>query len=201
MKTIKPTPTHLLITIIALTLWIQPMNAFPTETPREYWKLPNGMKVVIQEDHSAPLVAIYTAVDAGPKKETHMTSGLSHFLEHLLFKGTRSRNVQEINALAEREGGYFNAYTTFDFTVFELVVPVSQFQEAVQLQADMLTDSIFPPEELERERKVVVEEIQRYKDDPESVVFDLSAKWLFTGHPYAEPILRSEEHTSELQSH
>lgn len=169
-----------------------------SQTPWQLHTLDNGMKVLLWPQPGTGLVSINTAFDIGVKDEDATCNGCSHFVEHMLFKGTRKRGVLEIMGQAESRGGYSNAYTWFDLTVYQLVVPKEQFPEALNLQVDMVFDSIFPPEEYLRERQVIVEEIQLYNDNPDWAVSDKTMELLYRGTPYGQPILGYKNFISTL---
>ena len=119
-------------------------------------KLPNGQTLVIQENHSNPIVTIDTWVRTGSINETDSNSGVAHFLEHLFFKGTKKYPVGEFDSILESKGAVINAATSKDFTHYYITIPAEHFDKALDLHADMLTDPQIPRKELEKERKVVL---------------------------------------------
>lgn len=151
--------------------------------------MPNGMEVILKENHNLPVISSVVLVRAGSKYETSQTDGMSHFLEHLLFDGTKSRSREEISEGIKAKGGYINAFTREELTGFILVIPQENFEYGLEIQADMLFNSNFPDEELPKERKIVIEEIQKDADNIDNLVemfFD-SVAFAFT--PYANPVL------------
>jgi len=132
--------------------------------------LPNGIELLLAEDHFSRSVAIQCWVRVGSLDETHEERGMSHYLEHMLFKGTARRAVGEIASTVEACGGNINAYTTFDRTVFYLTLASKHLDTGIDLLADAVFHSSFDEVEFEREREVILEEIKRSLDDPGSKV-------------------------------
>ncbi len=148
-------------------------------------RLPSGQMLYIKEDHDQPIVTIDTWVSTGSVNETETTNGVSHFLEHLLFKGTNRFKVGEIDRMIESKGANFNAATSDDFTHYYITTATPFFREALDLHANMLLQATIPPEELKRERKVVQEEINRANDNPQRRLLITISELLFKGHGYA----------------
>lgn len=147
--------------------------------------LPSGQQVYVQEIHQQPIVTIDTWVNTGSAKENAQNNGVSHFLEHLLFKGTQKHKIGEIDRRLESRGAVFNAATSDDFTHYHITTATPYFKEALELHADMLLNATINPPELNRERKVVQEEINRALDNPGRKVAIALNQLLFKGHPYA----------------
>jgi len=140
-------------------------------------------------------VTILVAFDAGARTERPEENGMAHFLEHLVFKGgEKFPHYRDVNETAETLGGSLNAYTSHDLVAFHITVRAEAAAEA----ADLLTDFVGRPhldaEELDRERGVVIQEIQRYKDEPSSVAEELIDRAAFGEHPLGRPVLGPEEH-------
>lgn len=129
----------------------------------------------------------------GSADELANEAGLSHFIEHLVFKGTPSFKPGEIAGAVESHGGELNAYTSFDQTVFYMTLPKQHLGVASQALSEMVTAPIFDPTEVDREREVVIEEIKRGFDSPGRVASQFLFEEMFTGHPYAMPIIGTEE--------
>ena len=113
-------------------------------------KLPNGQTLVVQENHSNPIVTIDTWVRTGSVNETDTNSGVAHFLEHLFFKGTKKHPAGEFDRILESKGAIINAATSKDFTHYYITIPSQHFDTALDLHADMLTDPQIPRKELEQ---------------------------------------------------
>lgn len=153
--------------------------------------LDNGLTVLIKEDHSLPVAAVQVWVKVGSVNENKKTHGLSHFLEHLIFKGSEKYPAQEISKKVETKGGIINAGTSKEFTNFYIETQKNGFEEAVKILADTMANAVFPQEEIEKERPVVIEEIYRHSDNPSSVLYDLFSEAVFTKTPYRESIIGS----------
>jgi zinc protease len=148
-------------------------------------RLPSGQQVIVQENHQQPIVTIDTWVRTGSVNETPGNNGVSHFLEHLLFKGTAKHPTGQLDQLLEGRGAQSNAATSDDFTHYHITLPSSFFEEALQLHADMLMGATIAPDALQRERAVVQEEINRADDNPQRRLFIELIARLFPGHGYA----------------
>ncbi len=131
--------------------------------------LPNGLTVVLRRDTSAPVVAIVTYVKAGYFDETDDVVGIAHVLEHMYFKGTPSRGVGEIARETKAVGGYLNAATIYDHTVYYTVLPSSGFRQGLEVQFDAYANSLIDSDELARELKVIIQEAKRKSDSPGAV--------------------------------
>ncbi len=154
-------------------------------------KLPNGQTLVVQENHSNPIVTIDTWVRTGSINETDANSGVAHFLEHLFFKGTKKHPVGEFDRILESKGGIINAATSKDFTHYYITLPAEHFTQALELHADMLTDPQIPRKELEKERKVVLEEISKDLNTPAKKVYNNLNDMMYTHHPYKRKVIGS----------
>lgn len=156
----------------------------------ERFTLPNGLTVLFKEDHSAPVSSVQLWVKTGSIHEAeNLGSGLSHFLEHMLFKGTEKRAGREISSLVQANGGYINAYTTFDRTVYHIDIPSEQTAVALDILSDAVFHSRLPAEEVEKERDVILREIDMYLDDPPSQLSQTLFETAFREHPYRAPVI------------
>ena len=143
------------------------LDAFWRE-PVERHVLPNGLTLIVKPDHSAALASVQVWVKTGSIHEgANLGAGLSHFLEHMLFKGTERRAGREISATVQAHGGYINAYTTFDRTVYYIDLPSEHIGVAIDLLADAILHSTLPADEVTRERDVILREIAMTRDDPD----------------------------------
>jgi zinc protease len=134
--------------------------------------LPNGLRVLIRRDSSAPVVAIVTHVCAGYFDETDDIVGIAHVLEHMYFKGTPTRGVGEIARETKAVGGYLNAATIYDYTSYYAVLPASGFVTGLEVQADAYANSLIDADELARELEVIIEEAKRKADNPHAVTIE-----------------------------
>ncbi|HWI06428.1 MAG TPA: pitrilysin family protein, partial [Solirubrobacteraceae bacterium] len=140
-------------------------------------------------------VTILVAFDAGARTERPEENGMAHFLEHLVFKGgEKFPHYRDVNQTAETLGGSLNAYTSHDLVAFHITVRAEAALEAADLLSDFVGRPHLDAEELDRERGVVIQEIQRYKDEPSSVAEELIDRAAFGEHPLGRPVLGPEEH-------
>lgn len=162
-------------------LWAQPVHR--TE-------LKNGLVLLVQPDDAAPVVSVQVWVKTGSQHEGALLgAGLSHYLEHLLFKGTEKRAGREISATVQAHGGQINAYTTYDRTVYYVDLPAPHLEVAVDLLADMVLRSTLPADEVARERDVILREIAMGDDDHDRRHWDALARTVFKSHPLREPVI------------
>ncbi|MFA5858913.1 MAG: pitrilysin family protein [Elusimicrobiota bacterium] len=166
--------------------------------PTDKFVLPNKVKVMVKEDHSLPLVSVYAWVRTGAVNENDKINGISHFLEHMLFKGTKNRSTGEISYTVESLGGRMNAATSNEFTVYYVDIPSEHVAVAVDLLADMTNNASFPPEELDRERLVILEEIKRRDDDSDNALIDELINNLYTQSLYRYRVIGSSETVSAI---
>src|ERR1035437_2330761 len=136
--------------------------------PVERTVLPNGLTLILKPDRSAALTSVQVWVKTGSIHEgAHLGAGLSHYLEHMLFKGTARRAGREISATVQAHGGYINAYTTFDRTVYYVDLPSEHKAVAIDVLADAVLNSTLPADETAKEKDVILREIAMTKDDPD----------------------------------
>jgi zinc protease len=150
--------------------------------------LPNGLTVLLREDHSSPIVAVNMWFGVGSVHETEEMNGLAHFQEHMVFKGTRKHGVGDIGRIVKSAGGNLNAGTSYSYTMYYVVLPSAQFATALDVQADAMMNSTFDPEEFKKERLVVIDEARMYDDRPESFTFYRTMELGFEKHTYRRPI-------------
>lgn len=160
---------------------------------RLLFSLDNGLRVAIQEDHFAPVVAIQIWVKAGSADETPDVAGAAHVHEHMIFKGTARRPVGAIATEVESSGGNINAFTTADHTVYHLVLASRHFSTGLDILADALQNTTFDPHELEKELQVVMEEWKRGEDSPTSRAATELFRLSYSVHPYGRPVIGFRE--------
>lgn len=153
--------------------------------------LPSGLRLIHRYQDS-PNVYLGFGVRVGTRHEGRLEYGLAHFLEHMLFKGTRLRNSTQIIERIEGLGGELNAYTSKEETILYSVSPREYCHRALQLMADIVVNSQFPEGELKKEQTVVIDEIQSYEDSPSELIFDEFENILFRGHALGHNILGTE---------
>jgi zinc protease len=151
--------------------------------------LPNGLRLIVREQHAAQLVAIDAWVRAGSGREMEGESGAAHFLEHLLFKGTPTRKPGEIDAAIEDLGATLSAYTLRDAAHFGTTVPSTHARVAFEVLADALRNSVLDPAEVERERSVILDELARAGNDSHKSAVNLLYGQLARGTGYSRPVL------------
>ena len=166
-----------------------PVISFPLNTAQR-WTLANGLTIVVQEDRSAPVASVQAWCAAGSTTEDkHLGAGLSHILEHMLFKGTKTRSTNEIAQKIQDVGGYINAYTSFDRTVFWIDVPKDGALTALDILADAMMNSTLPAQEYVKEQEVIRREFAMGMDDPGRMVTHLLFATAYQRHPYRLPVI------------
>jgi zinc protease len=151
--------------------------------------LKNGLKVLVEENHAARVVAAQVWVRVGSADETPPDAGLAHVHEHMLFKGTGKRKVGEIAQDVEAAGGDINAWTSFDQTVYHVTIASREVDVALDILADAVQNSTFDADELSKELEVVLEELRRGNDTPSRVASEMLFRTAFTAHPYFRPVI------------
>jgi predicted Zn-dependent peptidase len=154
--------------------------------------LKNGIRIIHQEAKS-PVSHFGVLINTGSRDEEEDEQGIAHFIEHVIFKGTQTRRAFHILNRIEDVGGELNAYTTKEETAVYSTFLSEYYQRSMELISDILINSTFPAKELEREKEVVIEEINSYKDNPSELIFDEFEEILFDGHPIARNILGTPE--------
>jgi zinc protease len=166
-----------------------PVISFPPNTAQR-WTLANGLTIIVQEDRSAPVASVQAWCAAGSTTEDkHLGAGLSHILEHMLFKGTKTRSTNEIAQKIQDVGGYINAYTSFDRTVFWIDVPKDGALTALDILADAMMNSTLPAQEYAKEQEVIRREFAMGMDDPGRMVTHLLFATAYQRHPYRLPVI------------
>ncbi len=149
-----------------------------------FFELANGVKLIVHESRASGLVTIDTWVGTGSANEAAANNGVSHFLEHLLFKGSQRFGPREIDQRLESLGAEINAATSDDFTHYHVTVAARYFEQALDVHADMVLRPTIPEGEVDAERKVVIEEINRANDEPYRKLYLEMQKLLYKVHPY-----------------
>lgn len=156
----------------------------------ERFVLANGLTVILKPDKSAQLSSVQVWVKTGSIHEgNYLGAGLSHYLEHLLFKGTSRRTGKEISESVQAHGGYINAYTTFDRTVYYIDLPSEHTTVALDLLSDLVLHSTLPADEVAKEKDVILREIAMTKDDPDDRLWEEVFSTSFREHPYRQPVI------------
>jgi len=155
----------------------------------QMYKLDNGQTVIIQEVHNNPIVTIDTWIKTGSIDEDDANNGVAHFLEHLFFKGTKNHDPGEFDKILETKGAITNAATSKDFTHYYVTIPSKDFDLALSLHADMMMHPLIPRSEMEKERKVVLEEINKDLSSPERIMQENLNEMMYTTHPYKRKVI------------
>jgi predicted Zn-dependent peptidase len=151
------------------------------------FKLKNGLTVLL-DPRDSPTVTIEVSVNTGSNNESHNIAGISHFLEHMMFEGTKSRSAKQISEMIENAGGEFNAATSNERTAFHVKLLSSKFEVGLDILSDMMINPAFDPKILEKERNVVLEEIKMVNDQPMLYQWVLFEKTVFKKHPTKNPV-------------
>lgn len=157
------------------------------------FELKNKLKVILIPSHKSPVVSVQMWVKTGSADEPKGMEGVSHFIEHLVFKGTRKYKVGEIASIVEASGGELNAYTSFDQTVFYVTISKNYSNVALDVISEMMGHPTFIPAEVDSEREVVCEEIKMGQDSPGRSSSQLMFKSAFKKHPYGIPVIGYEK--------
>lgn len=160
--------------------------------------LSSGVKLITREMPDTESSTIGIWVKTGSRSESSRVSGISHFIEHMLFKGTKKRSSLDISKEIESVGGYLNAFTSRECTCYYAKVLNKDISLAVDLLTDMFLNSVFDPGEIEKERQVVLQEIRMVDDTPDDLVHDLFSKRLWRGDQAGAPVLGTEESVSSF---
>lgn len=165
----------------------------------EVFTLPNGLTLIVEEDHSAPVASVQAWVQTGSIHEGRwLGAGVSHLLEHMLFKGTERRGASEFAQTVQDHGGYINAYTSFDRTVYWIDIPAKGAATAVELLADAIQNSAIPADELVKEREVIRREFAMGFDDPDRTASHALFETAYRAHPYRYPVIGDLEVFNQL---
>ena len=186
-------PARVLVVFFLLALLAHPAPAASKARPVTQEVLDNGLTVVVAENHATDVVTLNAWVKVGSREETDEINGAAHFVEHLLFKGTRRRKVGAISLEVESIGGQLNASTSFDFTQYYIVAASRFFDLILDIQADALMNSTFDPVEVDRERTVVLQEVALNDDSAVRSGFIQLYSTAYRAHPYRRPVVGRRE--------
>ncbi|MCS7163908.1 MAG: insulinase family protein [Thermodesulfovibrio sp.] len=176
---------HLVLSLIFILIF--PFMGF-SKIKEEILK--NGLKVIYIEDHSSAVSTFQVWYKVGSIDEPEGKSGISHLLEHLMFRGSKNYPGNVFSKIIQSQGGIDNAFTTKDYTVYFQKLSPSKIQTSIDLESDRMANLLFNPEDFELEKKIVLEERrQRYEDDPENLIVEEVIGIAFKQHPYRRPII------------
>jgi zinc protease len=171
---------------------------FPPNSARK-WVLPDGLTLIVQEDRSAPVASVQAWCATGSVNEDErLGAGMSHILEHMLFKGTKTRSTNAIAQKIQDVGGYINAYTSFDRTVYWIDVPKAGVETALDVLSDAMMNSTLPPAEYVKEQEVIRREFAMGFDDPDRMTSQLLFATAYQKHPYRLPVIGQMEIYNQL---
>ncbi|MEX2115528.1 MAG: pitrilysin family protein [Bacteroidota bacterium] len=174
----------------------QTRRRFPpqTEAPSVYKKttLPNGLRVVTEKISHVRSASVGVWVDVGSRDEDPSLNGITHFIEHMVFKGTKKRSLREISRSIESVGGYMNAFTSKEHTCFYARVLDEHARLALDVLSDLTLNALFPEKDVEKEKGVVIEELRNAEDDPDDIIHDYFEKSLYGSHPMGFPVIGTE---------
>ena len=171
---------------------------FPLSSAQK-WVLPDGLTIIVQEDHSSPVASVQAWCATGSiNEDERLGAGLSHILEHMLFKGTKTRSTNAIANKIQDVGGYINAYTSFDRTVYWIDVPKAGVETALDVLSDAMMNSTLPPEEYLKEQEVIRREFAMGFDDPDRMTSQLLFATAYQRHPYRLPVIGQMEIYNQL---
>jgi len=160
--------------------------------------LDNGIRIISEHIPTVRSVSVGLWVDVGSRDEQSGKNGISHFLEHMVFKGTRRRNMRQIAQSIESIGGYINAFTTKEHTCFYARVLDEHLEKAVDVITDLVKEPSFNQKEILKEKYVILEELKQIEDDPDDVIHDYLDKVLFHPHPLGQPIIGNSDTIQSL---
>lgn len=164
-------------------------SSFKIESGYKKTILTNGVRVVTEEIPHVRSVSVGFWIETGSRNEIQSLNGISHFIEHMVFKGTKRRTVKEIAQSLESVGGYLNAFTSKEHTCFYARALDEHLELTMDVLSDLVFASIFPNDELEKEKSVVLEELKQAEDDPDDIIHDYFEQALFGNHPLGMPVI------------
>jgi zinc protease len=163
-------------------------------------RLANGLRVILIEDHSVPIVTTMLWYGVGSRLEPKGASGIAHFLEHMMFRGTRSRSDGTIDLQTALNGGHNNAFTSYDHTAYHFSFSADRWPVALDLEADRMVNLELDQESLEVERQVILEEIRMTRDNPWEPLRQAVDAAAFPGHPYGRPVIGAPEDVANISA-
>jgi zinc protease len=151
--------------------------------------LPNGLRVITREVRTAPVVSVWVWYRVGSRNEPIGATGVSHMLEHMMFKGTPSLPPGSIDRLVSLAGGSQNAFTSYDYTAYHITLPSASLDLALRIEADRMVNATLDPDELGREKQVVLSELRGRENNPQALLSMLVQGTALQAHPYRWPII------------
>ena len=191
----------LLVWLFALGMQLTPVTAkgrSPLD-PFVNTVLPNGLTLYVKEIHTTPIVAVDFWINTGVVNDPSDQLGISHFLEHMMFKGTPARSAFAIAKAIEDSGGYMNAATSMNTTHYYMTLPSDSLDLALEVETDALLHSSFDDADADKERQVILEEIRLHDDNPYRELVSLANRTLFAGTPYGNEIIGTPETLARIR--
>jgi len=158
----------------------------------------NELTLITQERPGTRTVAVQAWIRVGSRYETEPLSGISHFLEHMLFRGSTKYSGEELRRKIRTVGGYLNGETFWEYTKYYTVVPATRLETAIDVLGEMVVNSLIRPEDVDTERKVILEEISRFNDDPRLFALNIVTETLFPNHPLGRPVVGTEKTVKKI---
>lgn len=159
----------------------------------EVFTLENGVRIVLEPVSSVRSISCGIWVRSGSRNESPELNGISHFIEHMMFKGTKNRTARQIADSMDSIGGEINAYTSKEYTCYHTVTLDINFSKALEILSDMFFNSKFSDSDIKKERSVILEEISMYEDSPEEIIYDNLQEQIWKNHSLGYPILGTAE--------
>src|SRR5438094_2786211 len=181
---------RILLRFVPSILSLSVLCGFAHATKVQEFVLDNGLKVLLLEDHKSPVVTFQVWYRVGSRNEKDGKSGLSHFLEHMMFKGTQKTKPEEYSRIIAKNGGRSNAFTSSDVTVYFATMSREKIAIELELEADRMANALLGDTYFEPEKKVIQEERRlRTEDNPASALSEVASAVAFTIHPYRRPVV------------
>ena len=185
--------------VLFFLIFLQSFHVVPKIFDSKEFFLDNGLRVVLIENNRAPVVTQMIWYNVGSVDESYGKSGLAHFLEHLMFKGTKKFPDNYFSKFISSNGGSENAFTSFDYTAYYQTIPSEKIEQIIELEADRMQNLTLTKEQVSTERKVILEErYQRIDSRPPSILDESLRKSLFPNHTYGTPIIGWEHEIKSL---
>jgi predicted Zn-dependent peptidase len=163
--------------------------------------LPNGIRIVTEEIPYVRSVSLGAWLDVGSRDENEQTNGISHFVEHMVFKGTDRFSAREIARSMEAAGGYLNAFTTKEHTCYYARALDAHLHTGVQVISELVQHPVFSPKDIEKEKNVVIEELKNIEDDPDDLIHDYFDRNVYQKHPLGFPVIGSAQNIRNFNRH
>jgi zinc protease len=191
---------HIILFLFATIMGTMDSEIYAQETSPYLHKriLDNGITTIVKETPDAKVATVQLWVKAGSVYEEPAEGGITHVIEHMIFKGTPTRGPGEMAGAIESLGGQLNAYTSFEYTVYHATLSSRHWEEAMEVLTDAVLNATFDSAELEREKKVVLEEISMRNDRPEILLFQAMMDHVYSTHPYRRPVIGSVASVSAI---